>query len=274
MTGPAVRSRRARRTRGLVVAVVAVLAVVAPGCSDAHTPEEKAWVDDGIDPRVVTLFAPSRFQVWVDEVAERYGELDPRARVVVATAEEFEALQRVAANPGPSIWLGDPGHLVDEDEPERPRSTTLVGGDPLSLAWTESAGEVEGGLEVFGRDDRPTGLMDPDAEGGAATYEVLAEHGIDPRPTETYTDAYLLVDALRMKEVTAGLVPRSYAASRFPAVTSVPLEGDDARPRPVELRQYGRSEIATALMGWLTEAEQLRPLWQRYGLQPALPGVG
>jgi hypothetical protein len=258
------------RARRALPALALLIAVVLGGCSDANTPEEKAWTDTGVDPRIVTLYVPPRLERLGRELVDRYQALDHQSRFLVATVEDDVAGERVADAPTPAVWI-----TADEviEEAERPEEIVPVGIDLLVVASLSEDGQGPLALSSFGADGFPTGLCEVELRCGTASRAVLEAAGVEPDPDFEGTEAEV-ARALFDREVRGALVHATYATAYFPRVVGnrLPLSGSDAVP--YQAARYGDTATAVLFMGWLRNTGELgRVISQTSGMIPATPAT-
>lgn len=244
---------RPSTTRFLWLVVAALLWTT--GCSDAHTPEEKALADDGIDPRIVTVFYAPRFAKAVDAMLTDYEDRNVGVRFVPVPIDESEAAARIRVNPGPSVWIGDPVRLDAGGEGGEPAAVLELGGDPLAVAWrATSLGLDMPDLDEFASGDLVTATCTLDTSCGRSVTEALAEAGVDAHPDQSYEDDRALLDAFFLDETTPpdlAVMRRSYATSGFPRLASARFPDQGGDLLPIEARRYGSSPEADAVFDWL-----------------------
>lgn len=264
-------SARSHRLRALLAA--GLVALVVAGCSDAHTEEEKAWADDGVDPSTVFVAAAPRFQPLAKALSEAYQRAEEYpARFLYMNIEDGEDVEaRIDEASGPVVYLGDPDEVADLG----PDDITTIGEEPLAGIGFGTVLTEEPSIETLaGLGRLRAGLCPEDTECGEQTAEVFArspDAGFFVRDAERSealdTNAFFigdpdeLVEEMLAGDLDVALVPRAYGVVQFPRLANYPLPRTNDAARPQVAASFGDSESADAFVQWVEQGlPLLRPM--------------
>ncbi len=244
-------TRPRRRVR--LAALGAALVLLVSACSDAHTEEEKAWTDDGIDPRVVTVYYSPRLTKLAGSLIDRFQIKEHSTRFLLVRVEDNIAIERLGDAAGTALWLGPnavlaTGPAIDEVAP--------VGNDLLSLAWLSEDGGSPPPMRAFGSGGIETSLCDPELSCGLVGRTMIEAAGVTPDPDIVDNEAWA-AGSLFLREVRATIVHRTYAVQFFPRVDSVVVAEEFRDPIPYSFARYGDADGAVMFMGWLKNETDL-----------------
>lgn len=231
------------------VAIAVAIVVVLGSCSDAHTEEEKAWSDDGIDPRATYVLAPRRLQNLVAVLVQSYQESNVfNGQFLVSTVSDLESEERLKDTSGDAIWIGQPesyGNLA-------PSETTTLGVEPLAVAgMPDEITELPPLDDAAGLGDDVSGQCLSFTPCGDATDLLFADAGIDASPAYQAGPDKLL-DTVFSGDLDLAVVPRTYGVSRFPAIATyeIPLP-ESWGGFPYVASSFGSGTTADAFVAWV-----------------------
>jgi len=235
-----------RRWIGLLVGV---LTLVVPACSDAYTQAEKDATDDGVDPRVVTVFFAERYGDAINRMLDRYESTDAHVRFVRALVTEPDVPDRVRENSSPSVWIGDATALDDAGDAGPVDAAVTVGGEPLVVAMRSPLAEDRPGLAAFAAGGELETIL-CEASCAALVQTAMESAGVTAAPARTVPSAAEAMTAVLDGDADITVVPNSYGAGLFPRIAQQGFS-DDPPLAPIELRRWGRSDVSVEFFDWL-----------------------
>ena len=225
-------------------------------CTDAHTAEEKAWTDDGVDPRIVTVFHPRRLGEMAHALVDKYVQAEHSTRFVFVAAEDEDASERIAASPTPSVWFAPAPVVADAAAPDE---VTPIGIDVLGVASLAEDGMAAPPLSAFGDDDVRSGLCRESLPCGQGGRAVVEAGGVTPAPDLEGTES-VVARALFDRDIRVAVIHRTFATQYYPRVISAPALPVDADLVEYQAARHGDSERAILFMGWLRNQTDLGPI--------------
>ncbi len=251
---------RARRGR-LAVAVLLVATLLA-GCSDAHTEEEKAWVDDGIGPDLVTLFVDPMFEGPAERLVTAYEQSDLTARVVIVARDEDHLAASVADSDVPSVWMASASTFQGREADD---ATVELGGSPLVIAYPRD-GRPAPDLEVFAAKGNSTGMCPIEEPCGFNGRQLLANVALTADP-DLVTEGATLVQRVAEGTLETALVHSVDAGFYWLRVVNDHVATvDPALADPWVARPFGQPGRTGDFLDWLDTSPEARDVLEGGGL--------
>jgi molybdate transport system substrate-binding protein len=258
-----------------VLAVLAVLVVLLSACSDKHTEAEYSLADDGNDPRLVYVLAPSSLTPMLEALATELVKTHPDISLVLVAGHPTSKTvatstpdARVKAGARPSIWIDtSPTIKTMRDDPAVKAPPIDLGADALQFVVMSGNPEGVKDLSVFGPQPGPkTALCDPKTPCGRASTALLNKQGIESKPDRISSDGAQLLRDLGDGKVAAGIVYATDAAPSGLALTSLPYPGQATNTLAYQMVRFTDKQSTVDFATWIQTAPEARTILDRFGL--------